>query len=116
MIVPPGDAHARTRVFERAGYVARPQARTRVFERAGYVAGLPTPQLGLAADGRPGLNDRAIASPAYNTAMTDLETQILAIVARKSYHPLKPKALARKLGLPASQYGHFRHAVRGLLK
>ena len=32
--------------------------------------------------------------------MADLSEQILAAVGRKSYKPLKPKALARKLGVP----------------
>ena len=40
--------------------------------------------------------------------MANLEEQILAAVARKSYQPLKPKALARKLGVPAPQYADFR--------
>jgi ribonuclease R len=48
--------------------------------------------------------------------MPDLETQILSVLARKAYEPLKPKALARKLGLPASQYGHFRKALRDLVR
>ena len=33
----------------------------------------------------------------------NLEEQILAAVARKAYQPLKPKALARKIGLPAKK-------------
>ena len=33
-------------------------------------------------------------------AMPDLSEQILAAVGRKSYAPLKPKALARKIGVP----------------
>src|SRR5436190_18513396 len=48
--------------------------------------------------------------------MTDLETQILATVGRRAYAPLKPKALARKLGVAGSQYGHFRNVLRDLLK
>ncbi len=48
--------------------------------------------------------------------MSNLETQILAAVAKKNYHPLKPKALARRLGVPASQYGRFRNVMRGLLQ
>lgn len=47
--------------------------------------------------------------------MADLEHQILAVLARKGYTPVKPKALARKLGLPQSDYGAFRHALRQLL-
>src|SRR5689334_13599338 len=48
--------------------------------------------------------------------MPDFEEQIVAILSRKSYQPLKPKALARKLGVPSSQYPKFRHALRGLVK
>ena len=48
--------------------------------------------------------------------MPDLEDQILAALARKSYEPLKPKALARKLGVPAPQYADFRRALRDLLQ
>jgi ribonuclease R len=48
--------------------------------------------------------------------MVDLESQIIAAVSRRSYQPLKPKALARKLGVSGSAYAHFRRAVRELLK
>ena len=48
--------------------------------------------------------------------MPDLADQILAAIARKGYQPLKPKALARKLGVPAAQYGDFRRALRELIK
>src|SRR5262245_3310275 len=48
--------------------------------------------------------------------MADLETQIIATVGRRSYIPLKPKALARKLGVVGSQYAHFRNVLRTLLK
>jgi ribonuclease R len=47
--------------------------------------------------------------------MPSLADQILAAVGRRSYSPLKPKALARKLGVPAPQYGEFRHALRELV-
>src|SRR5438128_9632462 len=46
----------------------------------------------------------------------NLEEQILAAVARKAYQPLKPKALARKLGLPAKDYASFRWTLRELVK
>jgi ribonuclease R len=46
----------------------------------------------------------------------NLEEQILAAVARKSYQPLKPKALARKLALPAKDYSSFRWTLRELVK
>jgi ribonuclease R len=48
--------------------------------------------------------------------MDDLEKKILAAVSRKDYKPLKPKALARKLGVPQAQYGDFRRALRELLR
>src|SRR5437899_11292315 len=48
--------------------------------------------------------------------MADFETQILAALVRKTYEPLKPKSLARKLGVPAKQYGDFRRALRELLR
>src|SRR5215813_8690794 len=48
--------------------------------------------------------------------MPDLTQKILAAVSRKSYQPLKPKALARKIGVPSEQYADFRRALRELLK
>src|SRR5262249_3226819 len=48
--------------------------------------------------------------------MPDFTEQILAAVGRKSYQPLKPKALARKLGVPQKLYGDFRNALRALVK
>jgi ribonuclease R len=48
--------------------------------------------------------------------MADWSAHILTALAKKSYQPLKPKALARKLGVPASQYGAFREALRELMK
>ncbi|MBV9125928.1 MAG: ribonuclease R, partial [Planctomycetes bacterium] len=45
-----------------------------------------------------------------------MEEQILAVLARKTYQPLKPKALARKLGVPGADYGRFRQALRTLVK
>src|ERR671930_460975 len=42
--------------------------------------------------------------------MADLTHQILAALMRKSYQPLKPKALAHKLGVPSPQYADFRPA------
>jgi ribonuclease R len=48
--------------------------------------------------------------------MPDFESQILTTLARKTYQPLKPKALARQLGVPQKQYGDFRRALRELLK
>jgi ribonuclease R len=48
--------------------------------------------------------------------MPDFSDQILGAVSRKTYEPLKPKALARKLGVPQKQYGDFRRCLRELLK
>ncbi len=48
--------------------------------------------------------------------MADLSEMILAAVSRRSYEPLKPKALARKLGIPQTQYARFRSALRGLVQ
>lgn len=48
--------------------------------------------------------------------MPNLEEQIVSLLARQSYQPLKPKALARRLGIPSSQYAHFRQALRSLVK
>src|SRR5262245_44213815 len=48
--------------------------------------------------------------------MADLTQKILAAVSRKNYQPIKPKALARKIGVPAEQYADFRRALRDLLK
>jgi hypothetical protein len=43
------------------------------------------------------------------------EEQILAAVGRRSYQPLKPKALARKLGVSTPQYPDYRKALKELL-
>jgi ribonuclease R len=48
--------------------------------------------------------------------MTSLEDLILSALARKSYVPLKPKALARNLHVPAPEYSDFRRALRDLLQ
>src|SRR5262245_4526561 len=48
--------------------------------------------------------------------MSSLENQILAALSRKSYQPLKPKALARKLGVPSRDYGDFRRTLRTLIR
>lgn len=48
--------------------------------------------------------------------MPTLEERILAAVALRTYLPIKPKALARKLGIPASAYSGFRQALRDLVK
>jgi ribonuclease R len=46
--------------------------------------------------------------------MPQFEEQILAVVSRRGYEPLKPKALSRKLGVTAPQYADFRRALRSL--
>ena len=46
--------------------------------------------------------------------MANLEELILSGVARKSYKPLKPKALARKLGVTTPEYADFRRTLRSL--
>jgi ribonuclease R len=48
--------------------------------------------------------------------MPDLTNQILAALSRRSYQPLKPKALARKIGVPSPNYADFRRALRELLQ
>ena len=47
--------------------------------------------------------------------MPDLPDQILSLVARKNYVPLKPKALARKLNVSSASYPDFRRALRELI-
>jgi ribonuclease R len=49
-------------------------------------------------------------------SMADLSEQILALLRRNSYSPLKPKALARKLGVTSGQYPEFKRAMRTLLR
>jgi ribonuclease R len=46
--------------------------------------------------------------------MPSFEEQILAVVSRRNYVALKPKALARKIGVTVPQYGDFRRALRDL--
>jgi ribonuclease R len=48
--------------------------------------------------------------------MSDLEPQILALVSKKTYQPLKPKALAKKLAVPVNRYSEFRKVLKSLLK
>jgi ribonuclease R len=44
-----------------------------------------------------------------------LEEQILAALVRKNYVPLKPKALARKIGVTPKAYSEFRKVLRDLI-
>jgi ribonuclease R len=46
---------------------------------------------------------------------TQYEDQILKAVSRKSYSPLKPKALARSLGLSSAEYRDFKQALKKLI-
>ena len=48
--------------------------------------------------------------------MPSLEDQILTAVGRKNYSPMKPKALARILGVHADDYRDFRRALKDLLR
>src|SRR4051794_11859507 len=48
--------------------------------------------------------------------MPSFEDRILVEVGRPGYSPLKPKALARKLGVPEDDYRDFRHALKDLLR
>jgi ribonuclease R len=48
--------------------------------------------------------------------MADYSEQILALVRKRNYAPLKPKALARKLGVLSPQYADFRRSLRNLLR
>jgi ribonuclease R len=48
--------------------------------------------------------------------MPDFEKLIITELARKSYEPLRPQSLARKLGVQRSQYGDFARALRTLYR
>jgi ribonuclease R len=48
--------------------------------------------------------------------MADLKSRILAEVAQPYYQPLKPKALARKLGLIGDDYDAYKTALRELVR
>src|SRR5262245_27768234 len=48
--------------------------------------------------------------------MDDLAKRILAAVKHKNYQPLKPKALARKVGVGSDRYPDFRRTLRDLVK
>jgi ribonuclease R len=47
--------------------------------------------------------------------MHDLEQQILASVSAKNYHPLKPRALARKLHHGGERYEFFKKVLKDLI-
>jgi len=48
--------------------------------------------------------------------MADITEKILAALSQKHYQPLKPRALARKLGVATPDYPAFRRALKGLLE
>ncbi|HET6573339.1 MAG TPA: ribonuclease R [Fimbriiglobus sp.] len=48
--------------------------------------------------------------------MSDLTTRILHALARPSYTPVKPKVLARRMGIPDEQYPEFRKTLRSLVR
>src|SRR5690606_22542389 len=50
------------------------------------------------------------------TPMVDLSEKILGLMGRKSYRPLKPKELARKVGVSSNRYPEFKRALRELLR
>src|SRR4051794_21039994 len=48
--------------------------------------------------------------------MPDLKTRILSEISHPRYKPLKPKALARQLGLGVDDYPAFKGAMRELMR
>ena len=48
--------------------------------------------------------------------MDKLSQQILAALAKKNYQPLKPKGLARKLGVSTPDYADFCRRIKTLAK
>ncbi|MFO0966396.1 MAG: RNB domain-containing ribonuclease [Gemmataceae bacterium] len=48
--------------------------------------------------------------------MSQLHKQILALLAKPGYQPLKPKALFRKVAAPGADYDDFKNAIRDLLR
>src|SRR5262245_18772316 len=48
--------------------------------------------------------------------MSQTAHEILDLVRRSNYAPLKLKALARKLGVPSSDYSAIRDTVKGLIQ
>src|SRR3984957_3352220 len=48
--------------------------------------------------------------------MMEIQSRILAEIAHPHYQPLKPKALARKLGLTGDSYPAYRSALRDLIR
>jgi ribonuclease R len=48
--------------------------------------------------------------------VADFTDQILLVLNRKNYQPLKPKALARQVGVPAARYASFQSSLRELIE
>jgi ribonuclease R len=48
--------------------------------------------------------------------MPDLPDEILTLIGKRNYQPIKPRALARRLGVPQSNYRYFRQVLKDLLK
>lgn len=48
--------------------------------------------------------------------MPEWEKKILALIAKPSYEPVKPKVLARRLGITDAQYAEFRQVLRTLIR
>src|SRR4051794_14997236 len=48
--------------------------------------------------------------------MADLSDKLLAFLRKRGYVPLKPKALARKLGVSTPHYPEFKRVLRDLLR
>jgi len=47
--------------------------------------------------------------------MSDLQTRIISLLAQANYHPLKPKALARKLGVTTGEYENYKTVLKTLI-
>src|SRR5262245_37048969 len=48
--------------------------------------------------------------------MNELQSQILAVISRKNYQPVKARALAGSLNVPKSAFEEFRSALRELIR
>jgi ribonuclease R len=48
--------------------------------------------------------------------MSDLPSRIVSAISHPNYHPVKAKALARKLEVPASDYDAFKDAIKELIR
>ena len=54
--------------------------------------------------------------PYHVFSMSELMTRIVLAVTRPSYTPVKPKVLAKRLGLTSDDYAEFRTTVRELIR